>query len=95
MRTTIHIDDQILAEIKQLAAQSGQTMTAIIEEALRQMLARRQQIVQRPPVSLITVSGNRTQPGVDLDDTAALFGLMNTSFWYKGLNYSQEKNDDC
>jgi metal-responsive CopG/Arc/MetJ family transcriptional regulator len=80
MRTTIHIDDQILAEIKQLAAQSGQTMTAIIEEALRQMLARRQQIVQRPPVSLITVSGNGTQPGVTLGDTATLFWVDEHAF---------------
>jgi hypothetical protein len=79
MRTTIRIDDQLLAETKQLAAQTGQTLTAIIEDALRQMLARRQQIAERPPVTLITVSGNGPQPGVDLDDSAALVELMETS----------------
>jgi metal-responsive CopG/Arc/MetJ family transcriptional regulator len=68
MRTTIRINDQLLAEIKQLAAQTGQTLTAIIEDALRQMLARRQQIAERPPIKLITVSGNGPQPGVDLND---------------------------
>ena len=76
MRTTIRINDQLLAEVKQLAAQTGQTLTAIIEEALRQMLAHQQQIADRPPVQLITVSGNGPQPGVDLDDSAALLDLM-------------------
>ena len=79
MRTTIRIDDQLLAEIKQLSAQTGQTLTSIIEDALRQMLARRQQIGERPPVKLITVSGNGLQPGVDLDDSAALLELMDAS----------------
>jgi hypothetical protein len=77
MRTTIRLDDQLLTEVKQLAAQNGQTMTAIIEEALRQMLASRQQMVQRPLVELITVSGKGLQPGIDLDDSAALLDLMN------------------
>lgn len=76
MRTTIRLDDQLLTEVKHLAAQTGQTMTGIIEEALRQMLANRQQTTQRPPVELITVSGNGLQPGVDLDDSAALLDLM-------------------
>ena len=79
MRTTIRIDDQLLAEIKQLAAQTGQTLTAIVEEALRQMLARRQQLTARPPVKLVTVSGNGLRPGVDLDDSAALLELMEAS----------------
>ncbi|GAB4434153.1 MAG: ribbon-helix-helix domain-containing protein [Anaerolineae bacterium] len=76
MRTTIRIDDQLLTETKQLAAETGQTLTAIIEDSLRQMLARRQQMADRAPVQLITVSGNGLQPGVDLDDSAALLDLM-------------------
>ena len=76
MRTTIRIDDQLLIEVKQLAAQSGQTLTAIIEDALRQMLARRKQSAERPLIRLETVSGNGPQPGVDLDDSAALLDLM-------------------
>ena len=79
MRTTIRLDKQLLVEVKQLAAQTGQTQTAIIEEALRQMLARRQYIVERTPVNLVTVSGNGLQSGVDLDDSAALLDLMDNS----------------
>ncbi len=51
-------------------------MTAVIEDALRQMLAQRQQLSPEPPVELHTVSGKGLQPGVDLDDSAALLELM-------------------
>jgi hypothetical protein len=78
MRTTVRLDDQLLAEDKQLAAQTGQTMTASIEDALHQMLARRQQLAERPPVELITVFGNGLQPGIDLDDAAVLLDLMDS-----------------
>jgi hypothetical protein len=76
MRTTIRIDDQLLAEAKQLAAQTDRSLTSVIEDALREMLARRKQTVKRHPVQLTTVSGNGLLPGVDLDDSAALLDLM-------------------
>ena len=79
MRTTIRLDDQLLAEIKRVAQESGQTMTAIIEEALRHRLAQRKQIRNQPKTKLITVSGNGLQPGVDLDDSATLLDLMEKS----------------
>lgn len=79
MRTTIRIDDEMLGQVKQLAAQNGQTLTATIEDALRQMLARRQEAAERPPVELVTVPGNGPQPGVDLDDSASLLNLMGHS----------------
>lgn len=76
MRTTIRLDNHLLAEVKKLANQRGQTMTAVIEDALRQMLSQRQQLSDEPPVELHTVSGKGLQPGVDLDDSAALLDLM-------------------
>jgi predicted transcriptional regulator len=42
MRITIHIDDQLLGETKQLAVRTGRTLTAVIEDALRETLARQQ-----------------------------------------------------
>jgi len=76
MRTTVRINDQLLADVKRLAAESNQTLTSIIEEALRQMLARRNQLAERSPVKLVTVPGKGLQSGVDLDDSAALLDLM-------------------
>ena len=76
MRTTIRLDDDLLAEVKLAAAQSGKTMTAVIEDALREALARQQATAGHKPVRLTTVSGHGPQPGVDLDDSAALLSLM-------------------
>ena len=79
MRTTIRLDDDLLVEIKQLAARSDKTLTSVIEDALREMLARRRKPKARAPVRLTTVSGGGLQPGVDLDDSAALLALMEES----------------
>lgn len=65
-----------MAQIKEYAARTGKTMTAVIEDSLRETLARQQQESRRARVSLTTVSGKGTQPGVDLDDSAALLSLM-------------------
>ena len=76
MRTTIRLDDELLAQAKQVAAQTNRTLTAVIEEALRQHLGLQQQLAAREPVRLNTVGGNGLLPGVDLDDSAALLALM-------------------
>jgi hypothetical protein len=76
MRTTIRLDPQLLAEAKKLAAESQRTLTSVIEDALREMLSRRRTATERPPVHLTVVDGDGLQPGVDLDDTAALLDLM-------------------
>ncbi len=76
MRTTIRLDEQLLAETKQLAARTGRTLTAVIEDALREMLARRRLSANRMPVSVKTVLGRGLLPGIDLDDSASLLDTM-------------------
>jgi hypothetical protein len=76
MRTTIRIDDQLLKKAKQLAARSGKSLTSIIEDALRESLARQQLAGPLEPVHLVTFKGKGLLPGVDLDDSAALLDLM-------------------
>jgi hypothetical protein len=76
MRTTVRLDDPLLAEVKKYAADSGQTLTAVIEDALRETLARRKHPVKRRKVRLPTFPGGRLRPGVDLDDTSAILDLM-------------------
>ena len=72
MRTTIQLDDQLLAEAKQRAAQTGRTLKAMIEDALREALAHTE--ATRPQVCV--PKGRGVQPGVDLDDTSSLLDLM-------------------
>ncbi|MGE5221609.1 MAG: CopG family ribbon-helix-helix protein [Omnitrophica WOR_2 bacterium] len=76
MRTTIRIDDELLKKAKQLAARSGKSLTAIIEDALRESLARQELSNPREPVRLVTFKGKGLLPGVDLDDSAALLDVM-------------------
>lgn len=76
MRTTIRLDDDLLTEAKLFAARSGKTLTAVIEDALREALARPQQAERGARVRLTTVAGKGLQPGVDLDDSAALLAFM-------------------
>jgi hypothetical protein len=76
MRTTIRLDDQLLKEAKQLAIDTDQTLTAVIEDALRERLARQNQPEQRQPIRLTIFEGQGLQAGIDLDDSAALLALM-------------------
>ena len=79
MRTTINLDDQVLADAKSLAQQSGKTLTAVIEDALRERLARRSATPANSPMRLPTVAGTGPLPGVDLDNSAALRDLMDAA----------------
>jgi hypothetical protein len=79
MRTTIYIPDDLLAEAKKVAAESQRTLTAVIEDALRETLGRRTRQNRSEAVRLTTFGQSGTKPGVDLDDTAALFDLMEES----------------
>lgn len=77
MRTTIRIHDDLLADAKAFAAHRGQTLTALIEDALRERLLRARQpradAVEELPVFR---GGGGPMPGVDLDDNAALRELL-------------------
>lgn len=75
MRTTIRIEDELLAEAKAQAARSGRTLAAVVEDALRAALAGRGRTSSKS-VNLPTFAGGPPRPGVDLDDSAALLDLM-------------------
>ena len=76
MRTTIRMNEPLLREAKAYAARTGSTLTRVIEDAVRELLARRRADRVREPVSLPTFRGEGLQPGVDLDDTASLLDVM-------------------
>ncbi len=76
MRTTIRIDDELLKQAKAVAVASERTLTELVEDALRELLARRRSTAGRPRVKLPTFQGDGLQPGADLNDSAALLDLM-------------------
>ena len=76
MRTTVRLDDHLLRAAKERAAQTGKTLAAVIEDALRESLARHRSRPRRPYVKLPTFKGRGLHRGVDLDDSAGLLELM-------------------
>lgn len=74
MRTTIRLDEELLAKAKRAAVERGTTLTGVIEDALRRALAPRPAAGDRPALPISR--GDGLQPGVDLDDTAALLDVM-------------------
>lgn len=76
MRTTITIDDQLLAEAKAIAARSGRTLNAVVEDALRAMIAQRRGVRVPSTLVLPTFSGSRLRRGINLDDGAGLLDVM-------------------
>jgi hypothetical protein len=76
MRTTIHLPDDLLALLKRRAADTNRTLTAVIEDALRRALAPSRGGRKAIPTRLTTFGSGGLQPGVDLDDSAALLELL-------------------
>ncbi|MDE0107734.1 MAG: type II toxin-antitoxin system VapB family antitoxin [Bryobacterales bacterium] len=75
MRTSIDIDDALLAAAKSYAVRSQKTLEAVVEQALRELLSdSSRQLSDAPPIPVFCGLG--VQPGVDLADNAALEDLM-------------------
>lgn len=75
MRTTVRLPPGLMAQVKRLARETGRSMTQVIEDALRIAVARSGGAATRT-VTIVTATGDGLQPGVDLDDSAALLDLM-------------------
>jgi hypothetical protein len=76
MRTTLDLNEQLVRSAKKLAAERGTSLTAIIEDALREKLSRPKPEAAGKRRVLHTFKGNGLQPGVELGSTAALLDLL-------------------
>lgn len=74
MRTTVAIDDNLLAAAKTRARQQGATLGELVEAALRRELA------DREPAAIVPLpvftAGTGPRPGVDLRSNRALAELL-------------------
>ena len=75
MRTTLNFDDRLIRAAKSRAAQEGETLTALIERALRHYLRVPRQSGSPFRADLLTRRG-RPVTGVDLDDRHTLHERM-------------------
>ncbi len=72
MKTTLNIDDTVMAELKREAARQGRTMSEMVETALRMSLRAKPARSELPP--LPTFNGGGTL--VDIADRNALYDAM-------------------
>lgn len=75
MKTTLYLDDRVVAAAKSHAEREGTTLTAVINTALRQFLARSRRSTERFTLRLHS-RDTGSRPGVDLEDRASLYDLM-------------------
>jgi Arc/MetJ family transcription regulator len=77
MRTTIAIDDQLLAQAKRLASAERLTLGEFVEEALRRALTEPR---QRKPLMLpVFTGGTGMNPGIDPTSNRSLYDAMDDS----------------
>jgi hypothetical protein len=72
-RTTVRLPSELLKRAKRKAAAEGRTLTALIEDGLRLMIAEERQKAKKPrgPVPVSKATGG-PRPGIDISDSAAL-----------------------
>ena len=74
MRTTVTIDDRLLKQAKLAATRSGRSLSDLVDDGLRLVLARPQSVAT--VIDLPTFGGSGLRPGVDLADKAALLDVL-------------------
>lgn len=75
MRTTVAIDDHLLAAAKRRAHRLGLSLGQLVEEALRKELARPDQRPAGPPLPVFR-GGTGARPGIDVASNRALFEAL-------------------
>jgi Arc/MetJ family transcription regulator len=76
VRTTVNIDDHLLAEAKVLAARTSRSLGSVVEDALRAMLRRDADERSHVAFRLATHGSGGVHAGVDLHDKEALAELV-------------------
>ena len=75
MSIRIHLDDELLKATKALTSETDRALTDVVEDALREEIARHQRKQTKTRIRLTTVGGKGLLPGVALDDSASLADL--------------------
>jgi Arc/MetJ family transcription regulator len=79
MRTTVNIDDRLLAEAKLIAARQHRTIGSVLEEALRKLVEEEAtESISRADYVLHTFTPEKAGllPGVDLEDKELMAELL-------------------
>jgi len=81
MRTTITLDEGLATDLKRRARAEGKSVSAVIAEALRAQLSKRETPSKTAPFRLITVKGGGLRPGVDVTKLRSLGEATDLERW--------------
>jgi len=72
-RTTVRLPEELLTRAKRKAAAEGRTLTALIEEGLRHVVAeKRKDVRSKRVLPRISTATGGPMPGIDISDGSAL-----------------------
>ena len=72
MRTTITLDDQLLAKLKKRASESGTTVSGLIEQAARLLIEERGPVTRKKRFDLVTFGKGGRFSTKNIDKTSSL-----------------------
>jgi plasmid stability protein len=72
MKTTLNIDDTVMAQLKREAARQGRTMSELVETALRNLFRSQKEAAELAPLPAFRSGG----AFVDIADRDALYQAM-------------------
>jgi Ribbon-helix-helix protein, copG family len=72
MKTTLNVDDTVMAQLKHEAARQGRTISELVETALRNLFREQRKTAALPPLPIFHSGGTL----VDVADREALYQAM-------------------
>jgi hypothetical protein len=67
MRVTVRLNDYLEEDIRKMALEKGCTLSQLVNDLLREALAYRDKLKNRPSVELLTFKGDGLQPGISME----------------------------
>ncbi|MGD0517968.1 MAG: hypothetical protein ABSA26_10580 [Thermoguttaceae bacterium] len=86
MDATIHIDDQLFIRVQQVAQATGQTVDAVISNALAETLESQEKPSSGEKTHLVRNGKMKIRPGIDINNNAELRDIME-----EGLDVSRRR----
>ena len=75
MRTTMNLPDSLMRSVRARADSTHRTVTSLVEQALRELLARDQDLRESEEL-LPTYGSTSTRPLVDIDDRDQVYAAL-------------------
>jgi hypothetical protein len=75
VRMTVRLNEQLMHHVRRYALEHNKTLTAVIEDALREKFMRRTD-QKKQCFELRTFKGGGLQPGINLDDNSTLLDIL-------------------